>query len=294
MTEKSATEKQLIDLGVPNPHAKLLSSNRRLEDVQAMDTDTIATVLGIPQEKAVGLHRAIHSIDPSLVETSQFQVLLSWLHTLALEHLRNLTNDSMRIDAAALWSKHSGEPSPANFNDLSANDEDTATRILHLLHLEFGISAAFASCLMFTIDRTDIIVTGVRFCSDTLPSVATEFAELDFIEDEDAEFLGRNSELISPNMERELRAGDTVAYWGPKVRSKVSKYRPRGCGSRSNNPSKDYTWPASRWDQLGTINYCYRWEKIYEVEFDDATTITIHSSHLARVITAGRNGTWTL
>tara|TARA_B100000686_G_scaffold26919_1_gene26342 strand:- start:2174 stop:3058 length:885 start_codon:yes stop_codon:yes gene_type:complete len=289
----SAIEKHLIDLGVPNPHAKLLSYDRRLEDVQAMDTETIAKVLGISQEKAEGVHCSIHSIDPSLADISNFQVLLSWLHTHALEHLRNLTNDSMRIDAAALWSKHSGEPSPANFNDLSAHDEDTTTRILHLLHLEFGISAPFASCLRFVIDRTDIVVTGVQFCSDTLPSVATELAELDFIEDKDAEFLGRNSDLISPNMGRELRAGDTVAYWGPKIRSKASKYRPRRCGSRSTNPSKDFPWPASRWNQLGKVIYGYRWENNYDIEFEDGTTIAIHSSHLARVIAVGRNGTWT-
>lgn len=294
MGPKSATEKQLIDLGVPNPHAKLLSYGRRLEDVQAMDTGAIATVLCIPQEKAEEIHHVVQGTCPSLTVHSEFDEIYSRLLISALDHISNLSGDSRRFDAAALWFKHSGQPAPATFDDFSDDDEETAARVLHLLELEFGMSPSFAASLVFLLDGTDIVVTGIQFSPDTLSSVATDLAELGYIENKDAKFLGRNADLISPNVARDLRVGDTVAHFGSRLRTKTSKYRPRGCGSKGSNPGKEYTWPAGRWSQFGRITYVYHWENIYDVKFDDGASITIHNSHLARVIAVGRNGTWTL
>lgn len=296
MTEKSATKERLIDRGVTVPHARQLSLDRRIEDVEAMDIDSIATALSVPVNAAAEIHRSIHHSCPSLAIRSKFSGLLCNLHLGAVDHISNLTGDSNRFDVAALWSKHSGQPCPISFNDLSNADEETIPEILHLLHLEFGFSPSFASSLVFVIDRTDLIVTRFEFHNDTLSDVATEIAALDLdhpiITPDDAEFLGLHADLLPPNKDRDLQKGDMVAYYGTKTAVKSMKYRSRSCGSKSNNPSKEYLWPSSRWDMLGQVTYCYSWSDFFDIMFEDGTEVKIHKDHMVRIICSSPNGGW--
>ena len=264
---------------MPETYASILTLDRRISDVEAMEIPAIAAALSVPIDKAENIYCSIHHKCSSLLIKGKFNDLLGRLHLACIDHLSNISGDTNRLNALEIWSKNTGEPAPICLEGLTSSDDEALALLLEILTLVPEISPAFASSVSFLLVGVDIVVQGVVFNKNTFATLAKEMADLGYILTEDAEFLGRHAALIPPNAAIELKVGDAVAFLDSNILKKSMKYR-------SSNIRQKHIWPNSHRNKVGRVTYVYSSDNILDVSFASGATFPIHSNNIIRIITS--------
>ena len=285
MVVKSATKKRLMDRGLSESHASLLSSDRRFQDVENLDPDAIAILLSVSSAVASGIHKIIHGFVEPFGLRSRFSTILSQMNLTLLDHVSNLTNDTNRFSAAELWSMNGDGIPPLSFNELSNTDEGASRILTQLLAQHPDLPPPMAASLVWHVDSHQIIITGINFAASNLIDLTTSMVAFDALSDEDAEFINQHPNLLPPSKARAFQHGDRVASLGkPTPPAKSFAYRPSCSSSKTN-----LRWPRSHQNEHGKITFVYS-NGVYDVSFADESTFVVSGSNLMRVICSEMDG----
>jgi len=279
MVVKSATKKRLMDRGLSESHASLLSSDRRFQDVENLDPDAIAILLSVSSAVASGIHKIIHGFVEPFGLRSRFSTILSQMNLTLLDHVSNLTNDTNRFSAAELWSMNGDGIPPLSLNELSNTDEGASRILTQLLAQHPDLPPPMAASLVWHVDSHQIIITGINFTASNLIDLTTSMVAFDALSDEDAEFINQHPNLLPPSKARAFQHGDRVASYGkPTPPAKSFAYRPSCSSSKTN-----LRWPRSHHQEFGTITFAFS-DGMYEVTFQSGFSCVISERYMIRVL----------
>jgi len=275
MVVKSATKKRLMDRGLSESHASLLSIDRRFQDVENLDPDAIAILLSVSSAVASGIHKIIHGFVEPFGLRSRFSTILSQMHLSLTDHVSNLTRDTNRFSAAELWSMNGGGVPPLSLIELSNTDEGASRIITQLLAQHPDLPLPMAASLAWHVDSHQIIITGINFTASNLIDLTTSMVAFDALSDEDAEFINQHPNLLPPSKARAFQHGDRVARYGTPSPNKSFSYRP--------SSSNKLNWPSSEATSIGTITFAFS-DNRFEVSFPSGFTCVISERHMIRVL----------
>lgn len=275
---KSATLKRLQDRGLPNAHARLLSLDRSFDQVETLDALEISTILSIQFEVADQYFHLIQGTSGRQVLISTFNEAIFSVQIGLKDLLANVTNDLSIISLNDIC-----DPSAPTFQTLYTSDDQIVSNIQEHLGITWNLPIELVGAVSFRLINSDQLkITGISLSPDSLPAIASEMEAREYITSEQAVLLTENLDLLRDAPSPAIKRGDTVVRYGESRPPKSSRFRPRGCGSRTRNPSRRYLWPRKHWDSDGQVSYVFRSDSIYEVTFANGDQYWIHEDHLVR------------
>ena len=283
---KSATLKHLQDRGLPVADARLLSLNRSFDQVEALDALEISAILSIQFEVADQYFHLIQGTSGRQVLMASFNEALFSVQVGMKDLLANLTNDSPTIRLKDIC-----DLLPPTFQALHTQDDQIVSNIQELLSNAYRLPIELVRALSLRLINSDQLkITGISLSPDNLPAVASEMEARRYITSEQAVLLTENLDLLRDAPSPAIKRGDIVVRYGESRPPKSSRFRPRGCGSRTRNPSRRFLWPRKHWHSAGRVSYAFSHDPIYEVTFANGDQYLVHEKHLVRQLEWNPNG----